>query len=69
MNPPPCLRPCCTLSDLGDVRERVKTLEDAGQLSLAYLTAASHGLEVGSPWGVAACLSCACLLSAASKLM
>lgn len=31
---------------LGDVRERVRTLEDAGQLSLAYITAACHGLEV-----------------------
>ena len=30
---------------LGDVRERVKILEDAGQTALAYVTAASHGLE------------------------
>ncbi|KAI7840084.1 hypothetical protein COHA_006214 [Chlorella ohadii] len=29
---------------LGDVRERVKILEDAGQTSLAYVTAATHGL-------------------------
>lgn len=30
---------------MGDVRERVKILEDAGQAALAYVTAASHGLE------------------------
>lgn len=30
---------------LGDVRERVKILEDAGQIALAYVTAATHGLE------------------------
>lgn len=30
---------------MGDVRERVKILEDAGQGALAYVTAASHGLE------------------------
>jgi coatomer protein complex subunit alpha (xenin) len=30
---------------LGDVDERVKVLKDVGQLSLAYLTAATHGLE------------------------
>lgn len=30
---------------LGDVRERVKILEDAGQIALAYVTAASHGVE------------------------
>ena len=30
---------------LGDVPERVKVLEQVGQLSLAYLTAATHGLE------------------------
>ena len=30
---------------LGDVRERVKILEDAGQVALAYVTAASHGLD------------------------
>lgn len=41
---------------LGDVRERVKTLEDAGQLSLAYLTAATHGLEVGCV-GAGVCVS------------
>jgi len=29
---------------LGDVGERVKVLEEVGQLSLAYLTAASHGM-------------------------
>ncbi|KAL3318080.1 hypothetical protein Ciccas_003252 [Cichlidogyrus casuarinus] len=29
---------------LGDVAERVKCLENAGQLSLAYLTAVNHGL-------------------------
>ena len=29
---------------VGDVRERVKTLEDSGQLPLAYLTAKTHGL-------------------------
>lgn len=30
---------------MGDVRERVKILEDAGQAALAYVTAATHGLE------------------------
>ena len=30
---------------MGDVRERVRILEDAGQGALAYVTAASHGLE------------------------
>jgi coatomer protein complex subunit alpha (xenin) len=30
---------------LGDVSERVKILENCGQKSLAYLTAATHGLE------------------------
>ena len=30
---------------LGDVNERVKILENCGQKSLAYLTAATHGLE------------------------
>ncbi|KAF8410525.1 hypothetical protein HHK36_003056 [Tetracentron sinense] len=30
---------------LGDIRERVKILENAGQLPLAYITAAIHGLE------------------------
>lgn len=30
---------------LGDVVERVKILKNCGQLSLAYLTAATHGLE------------------------
>lgn len=30
---------------LGDVRERVKVLEEAGQLALAYMTAATHGLK------------------------
>jgi coatomer protein complex subunit alpha (xenin) len=30
---------------LGDVRERVKILEEAGQLPLAYACAATHGLE------------------------
>lgn len=30
---------------MGDVRERVKILEDAGQTALAYVTAATHGLE------------------------
>ena len=30
---------------MGDVRERIKILEDAGQVALAYVTAASHGLE------------------------
>ena len=30
---------------LGDVGERVKVLQNAGQSSLAYLTAATHGLE------------------------
>mmetsp|Transcript_18514 Transcript_18514/g.51859 ORF Transcript_18514/g.51859 Transcript_18514/m.51859 type:complete len:1226 (-) Transcript_18514:342-4019(-) len=30
---------------LGDVRERVKVLEEVGQLALAYTTAATHGLE------------------------
>uniref|UniRef100_A0A1D1YPU5 Coatomer subunit alpha n=1 Tax=Anthurium amnicola TaxID=1678845 RepID=A0A1D1YPU5_9ARAE len=30
---------------LGDVEERVKILESAGQLSLAYVTAAIHGLK------------------------
>ncbi|KAK4802969.1 hypothetical protein SAY86_001172 [Trapa natans] len=30
---------------LGDVRERVKILENAGHLSLAYITASVHGLE------------------------
>ncbi len=30
---------------MGDVRERVKILEDAGQSALAYVTAATHGLE------------------------
>ncbi len=29
---------------VGDVRERVKILEDSGQLPLAYLTAKTHGL-------------------------
>jgi len=29
---------------LGDVRERVRVLRDAGQLALAYLAAATHGL-------------------------
>ncbi|XP_042451740.1 coatomer subunit alpha-1-like [Zingiber officinale] len=29
---------------LGDVHERIKILENAGQLSLAYVTAATHGL-------------------------
>ncbi|RZC55738.1 hypothetical protein C5167_014589 [Papaver somniferum] len=29
---------------LGDIRERVKVLENAGQFSLAYVTAAVHGL-------------------------
>ncbi|KAL4423494.1 hypothetical protein ABPG77_003627 [Micractinium sp. CCAP 211/92] len=29
---------------LGDARERLRTLEEAGQISLAYVTAASHGL-------------------------
>ena len=30
---------------MGDVRERVKILEDAGQAALAYVTAATHGLQ------------------------
>ena len=30
---------------LGDVKGRVQILEDAGQTALAYVTAASHGLE------------------------
>ncbi|KAL0366073.1 UNVERIFIED_CONTAM: Coatomer subunit alpha-1 [Sesamum radiatum] len=30
---------------LGDVRERVKILENAGHLPLAYITAAVHGLQ------------------------
>ena len=30
---------------MGDVRERVKILEAAGQGALAYVTAATHGLE------------------------
>eukprot|EP00891_Asterochloris_glomerata_P008996 jgi/Astpho2/8996/fgenesh1_pm.00133_%23_27_t len=30
---------------LGDIRERVKILEDAGQVALAYVTAATHGLQ------------------------
>jgi len=30
---------------LGDVRERVRILEEAGQLPLAYVAAATHGLE------------------------
>mmetsp|Transcript_11360 Transcript_11360/g.13438 ORF Transcript_11360/g.13438 Transcript_11360/m.13438 type:complete len:1222 (-) Transcript_11360:338-4003(-) len=30
---------------LGDVKERVKILEEAGQLPLAYVTAKTHGLE------------------------
>ena len=30
---------------LGDVRERVKILQNCGQDSLAYLTAKTHGLE------------------------
>ncbi|KAH7280342.1 hypothetical protein KP509_37G062500 [Ceratopteris richardii] len=30
---------------LGDVQERVKILEESGQLALAYATAATHGLE------------------------
>lgn len=30
---------------MGDVRERVRILEDAGQGALAYVTAATHGLE------------------------
>ena len=30
---------------LGDAKERVKILKNCGQTSLAYLTAATHGLE------------------------
>merc|ERR1712003_338345 len=30
---------------LGDVRERVKILQEVGQLPLAYITAKSHGME------------------------
>lgn len=30
---------------LGDARERVRILEDAGQISLAYLTSVKHGLQ------------------------
>lgn len=30
---------------LGDVRERVRILEESGQVPLAYLTAATHGLD------------------------
>eukprot|EP00761_Pharyngomonas_kirbyi_P012187 gb/GECH01012214.1/.p1 GENE.gb/GECH01012214.1/~~gb/GECH01012214.1/.p1 ORF type:complete len:1200 (+),score=300.25 gb/GECH01012214.1/:1-3600(+) len=30
---------------LGDVESRVKTLQDVGQTTLAYITAANHGLE------------------------
>jgi coatomer protein complex subunit alpha (xenin) len=44
---------------LGDVLERVKVLEDAGQVSLAYLTSLTHGLvdaeerlKLGLPEGV-----------------
>lgn len=29
----------------GDVRERVRVLEDSGQLALAYVTAKTHGLS------------------------
>ena len=48
---------------LGDVRERVKILEDAGQTALAYVTAASHGLEEDAARYCLHCQSlvCCCL--------
>ena len=35
---------------LGDAEERVKVLESTGQLSLAYMTAATHGLGRSPPF-------------------
>jgi coatomer subunit alpha len=33
---------------LGDAEERVRVLESTNQLSLAYITAATHGLQATS---------------------
>ena len=49
---------------MGDVRERVRILEDAGQGALAYVTAATHGLEeeaARSPHTAPLVILCCCL--------
>lgn len=47
---------------MGDVRERVKILEDAGQTALAYVTAATHGLEEDAARSASIPVLCKCII-------